>query len=250
MGTNCGKMRTVQLSEDKYISYAYFIKNVKNINLRVKSNLDVVVSINKNVSLEELDKFIASKADFIFNALDKFHELQKYAPKPKQYISGEGFKIVGRDLRLKLSEENEESITTDGVYLFLTVKDKTDFERKKALVDRWVYEQCENEYKDVCNKIYGIFRKYGVSYPQIRIREMKSRWGSCQPKRGTITLNTRLIEAPRNCIEYVVLHEFCHFIHPNHSKKFYAFVQMLMPDWRERKGALESQLYLGEPVRD
>lgn len=251
MNTSCGKIRTVQLSEDKCVSYVYFIKNVKNINLRVKSNLDVVVSINRHVSLEELDKFIASKADFILNALDKFRELQKYAPRPKQYISGEGFKILGRDLRLKLSEGKEESIFTDGVYLFLVVKDNVDYERKKTLVDCWLYEQCKSEFEDVCIKIYGIFRKYGVSCPQIRIREMKSRWGSCQPKRGTITLNIRLIEAPRNCIEYVVLHEFCHFIHPNHSKKFYAFMQMLMPDWKERKRILESQeYYIGEAITE
>jgi len=49
----------------------------------------------------------------------------------------------------------------------------------------------------------------------------------------------RLLEAPRNCIEYVVLHEFCHFIHPNHSKQFYGFMTMLMPDWKDRKAALD-----------
>ncbi|OYP38116.1 metal-dependent hydrolase [Lachnotalea glycerini] len=57
-----------------------------------------------------------------------------------------------------------------------------------------------------------------------------------------MSLNSKLIEAPRNCIEYVVLHEFTHFIHPNHSKKFYDFVAMLMPDWKERKMELEKRL--------
>lgn len=51
--------------------------------------------------------------------------------------------------------------------------------------------------------------------------------------------NKRLLEAPRNCIEYVVMHEFCHFIHPNHSKHFYSFLAMLMPDWKERKTVLD-----------
>lgn len=49
----------------------------------------------------------------------------------------------------------------------------------------------------------------------------------------------RLLEAPRNCIEYVVMHELCHFIHPNHSKQFYGFLTMLMPDWKERKTILD-----------
>ena len=68
---------------------------------------------------------------------------------------------------------------------------------------------------------------------------MTSRWGSCQTVKGIITLNSKLIEKPLRCIEYVVLHEFAHFIHPNHSKEFYDFVASLMPDWKERKIELE-----------
>lgn len=69
---------------------------------------------------------------------------------------------------------------------------------------------------------------------------METRRGSCLVKKGIITLNTRLLEAPQNRIEYVVMHELCHFIHPNHSKNFYVFLTMLMPDWKERKRALEN----------
>ena len=97
-------------------------------------------------------------------------------------------------------------------------------------------------FNQISREIYQIFKKYDVEYPTVKVRYMTSRWGSCQPKRGVITLNSKLIEAPRNCIEYVVLHEFTHFIHPNHSKKFYDFVAMLMPDWKERKMELEKRM--------
>ena len=66
--------------------------------------------------------------------------------------------------------------------------------------------------------------------------------GSCQPKRGIITLNSQLIKVPRNCIEYVVLHEFAHYIHPNHSRQFWDFVTMMMPDWKERKKELDKSV--------
>jgi predicted metal-dependent hydrolase len=89
---------------------------------------------------------------------------------------------------------------------------------------------------------YQVFKQYGVPYPELKIRYMTSCWGSCRPKSGIITLNSKLIEAPRCSIEYVVLHEFAHFIHPNHSRKFYDFVSMLMPDWKERKGELERRV--------
>lgn len=80
---------------------------------------------------------------------------------------------------------------------------------------------------------------YRVPMPQVRLREMKSRWGSCAYKRGVITLNTRLYHAPGECLEYVVLHELCHFVHPDHSPAFHALLGSLMPDYRARKAALE-----------
>lgn len=69
-------------------------------------------------------------------------------------------------------------------------------------------------------------------------------WGSCLPKKLIITLNKQLLEAPRNCIEYVVVHELCHLVHPNHSKQFYTFLTMFMPDWKERKTELEKNCIL------
>ncbi len=68
-------------------------------------------------------------------------------------------------------------------------------------------------------------------------------------KQGVIDIillfvNKRLIEAPKNCIEYVVYHEFCHFVHPNHSKLFYNLLQVMLPDWRESKQLLENSVIL------
>ena len=74
--------------------------------------------------------------------------------------------------------------------------------------------------------------------PPFRLRFMKKRWGSCSAK-GTLSLNTHMIKAPEECVEYVLLHELCHLRQHNHSKRFYALLELHMPDWRERKARLE-----------
>jgi predicted metal-dependent hydrolase len=234
-------LRSVQF-EGSSIDYDLIIKNVKNINLRIKPDGSIAVSASTKVPIEKVDEFVISKGKYILNALNRFRELEQFNKKPKQYISGEGYKLLGRDLRLKVIQGDKENIKTDGIYIFLTVKDKNDYRRKDILISKWFNEQCHEIFNEIVAEVYSKFQKYGVQRPKIQIRDMKTRWGSCQPKRGIISLNIKLIEAPRNCIEYVVLHELCHYIHPNHSKKFYAFVQMMMPDWKERKKFLEEYL--------
>lgn len=162
-----------------------------------------------------------------------------YRPTPKKYVSGESFIVEGRNLRLKVQTGPKKGIYSDGIFLFLTVPDIDDYEQKRRLVVSYMKKQCRVIFEDVLQQLYPVFQKYGVTYPALRIRNMESSWGSCLPQKGIITLNQRLLEAPRNCIEYVAMHEYCHFIHPNHSKEFYTLLTMLMPDWKDRKAVLE-----------
>lgn len=101
----------------------------------------------------------------------------------------------------------------------------------------------ENEICEVvnnlCEKAYPYFEKFGIKYPQIKFRKMISQWGSCHFTKGILTFNTNLIYAPLPCIEYVVLHEFTHFLQANHSDKFYAELQKVCPDWKERRRKLK-----------
>lgn len=224
---------------NEIIDYCLERKVVKNLNLRIRKDGKVFVSANPEVSIDEIEKFVCSKSEYILSSIKKFDEMEKCRSQPKQYVSGESFYIQGRALRLQVTKGNRESIKTDGIYIYLEVKDPDSFERKHRLVSRFLNQQCKLVFGEVINELYPTFKKYGVEQPILRIRDMETRWGSCLAKKGIITLNKRLIEAPRNCIEYVVMHELCHFIQPNHSKHFYTFLTMLMPDWKERKNLLE-----------
>lgn len=118
--------------------------------------------------------------------------------------------------------------------------------RKKLELTAKQKEHVLKTFNEICADIYPMFQSYGVPYPVIRIRYMTSCWGVCRPEKGIVTLNTRLIFAPKACTEYVILHELAHFIYPNHSKQFWNLVTILMPDWKERKNKLERRAQEGE----
>jgi len=86
-----------------------------------------------------------------------------------------------------------------------------------------------------------LVKSYNIPKPEIKIREMKARWGSCHRKDQVILLNSELIKAPKYCIDYVVLHELIHFKYNNHDTDFYAFLISLMPDWEKRKKILDEE---------
>ena len=232
----------IVVAEGREIHYCLERKNVKNLNLRVRKDGSVFVSANDTVSCKEIDDFICSKARYIIEVINRFSDMAKYKQQPKKYVSGESFYLQGRDLRLLVSQSKSDSILSDGIYIYLEVKDVNDFEKKKRIVNRFLDQQCKTIFGEVLDELYPLLGKYGIDKPTLRIRDMETRWGSCLPKKGIITLNKRLIEAPRNCIEYVVMHELCHFVYPNHSNQFYLFLSMLIPDWKERKHYLDKNV--------
>ena len=108
-------------------------------------------------------------------------------------------------------------------------------------IERIKYRSEEELYSvvvDICMRVYPYYEGLGIEYPHIRIRNMVSRWGSCHTVKNIITLNTYLIYAPIECVEYVILHEFTHFLQANHSAKFYEELSKVCPDWKRRRKQL------------
>ncbi len=232
------ELRTV-FADGQEITYLLEQKQVKNLNLRIRKNGKVYVSANPLVPVQEIDNFVVQKSSYIIRAVNQFRQMQQYQPVPKRYVSGETFYIQGRGLRLVVAQADKDSLISDGVFLHLNVKNPEDYEKKRRMVTKYLDQQCREVFQEELDHLYPAFRKYGVDMPQLRIRDMETRWGSCLAKKGIITLNKRLLGVPRNCIEYVVMHELCHLVHPNHSKQYYQFLTMMMPDWKQRKEALD-----------
>ena len=237
--------RTINLKGRK-ISYELVRKNVKNINLRIRSDCSVYVSAKKRIAEKVIEGFLQKKAEYILAAIDKYCEIAKYADSQHSYVTGESFRYLGKDLRLVITQ-GKNDIASDGIHLAVQVTDSNDTLLKKKLIDKWYYAQCRDMFMEIIAEIYPVFQKYGVPMPKLILRDMSSRWGSCQPKRGAITLNKKLIEIPRNAVQYVVMHEFIHFVHPNHSNGFYELLSALMPDWKGRKKLLETEAFHASP---
>lgn len=224
----------------KKVTYTLQRKKVKNVNLRIKADGTVTVSASTRVSERFIEDFLTSKADLILNALAKFERRAENAPKPMRYENGEAVSVLGRNVALKVVSGAKNTAEFDGETIILTVKDTGSLELKKKTLDKWLESVCREAVDSLCAAVYPVFEKHGVPYPQIKFRHMKSRWGSCQPKGSIITFNYALSHVPLPCIEYVVYHEFTHFLEPNHSAKFYAKLDSFLPDRKERKKLLET----------
>ncbi len=233
--------KTIDLNGRK-IEYELVRKRVKNINLRVRAD-GVHVSASRPVPLPVIESFLRNNGEYILHALERAASREQTAPKALDFTGGSRVPYMGQGLPLTVAAGTKNRVGFDGEGIRLTVKTPEDEELRRKTMEKWLRERCIAEVTKACEAVYPHFAARGVMYPEIRFRRMTSRWGSCQPTKGILTFNTALISVPRKCMEYVVVHEFAHFLQPNHSALFYAEVEKLVPDWKKhRKGLGEYEL--------
>lgn len=231
------------------LEYELEYKKVKNLNLRVRSDGSVYVSANRYVSRQQADAFVLKNASFILKARARMQARQERqgdepVGKDRTYEDGEMLNLYGEPYRIRLLEGKKDSADLIGQVLLLTLKDKEDPARRKRLVEKFLAQECAAQMQSLCEKVYPTFARQGVQWPEIRVRSMVSRWGSCQPQKGVLTFARQLVSAPLACQEYVVVHEFTHFLQADHSPRFHALMTAQMPDWKERKKLLNSRTWV------
>ena len=117
-------------------------------------------------------------------------------------------------------------------YCDISIGETKVFLNRKLDLDKWYKKQAKTIYKEHLDKIYNRFSKK-IPYPDLRIRKMTTRWGVCNVKTKTVTLNLELIKRDTKYLDYVIVHELSHLIHANHSKKFWDLVEENMPDYKK-----------------
>lgn len=215
--------RKIQI-QNYMITYTLLIKNVKNINLHINQNGEIVVSCNAYVPIEKVDAFVISKMNWI---IEKMKLIQKKKEIAKQ-----------TDVLLYLGKKYPvEEITSK--YNGIKIEDNKctcyiqESEDKIKIYTKFYREMANKLFPIMMQEVYAkMCVDYDLVMPTLKVRFMTSRWGSCMPRKNQITLNIQLIHYDRKFIEYVILHELAHLIQPNHSKAFYRVIEKYMPDYQ------------------
>ena len=226
---------------EKILGYEVHRKKVKNINLRIKPNMEIYISAPMNLHSDYIENFIHSKEKWIKQVLKKIEEA-KQNQLPSQYLSGEKHKYLGKEYELEVKQGNSNRVSIKEGKIILTVISNIfeNSDEKKKVMEKWYFENAQKVFVNTIQKWLEILDE---SIEKLSIKPMKSRWGSCNYVKRYINLNTELIKRTQFEIEYVVLHELTHLKYPNHGKGFYRYIENYMPNYKMAEKMLNAKHY-------
>ena len=230
----------------------------RKIVIKVHPDQRVVV----NAPIDATDKIIhdamMKRARWIWQNIQDFAK-QKDHVLPKRYVSGETQFYLGRRYVLKVITDEKTSdkinstvkLSRGKLHVELSQNDsELDAEKRAVLVKRLIDEWYKDKFTSVSReRLEALIHKasWVNNNPSLKLMTMKKQWGSCSNK-GNLILNPHLVKAPKECIDYVILHELCHIAEHNHSEHFWRLLTQVMPNWKEVKARLDgmAELYLNE----
>lgn len=228
--------------DGRYLEYYLFRKKMKNMRMRIKEDGKLFVSCPVYTPLYEINAFILRHFDWIEQ---KKNEIQsRPLPIKRNYISGEEFLFLGQKYTLVIDIGAKEKITLIDKYMVLSTRHPDDIDKKHKLIDKWYKERIDFVFRRQFDMIVKTYRHLFPKTYILKIRQMKARWGSCMINKNTVVLNSKLIYADIKFVDYVIMHELCHFYHKNHDYDFYRMLASLCPCHRQLKKELNHGGYI------
>lgn len=176
----------------------------------------------------DIRRFVKQKENWIKK---KQAKSRNETMRPREYVDGETFPYLGREYHLQIVPDMNPALVLDGTFRLK----KSEVENAESVFVAWYKKQAR---KELTTRVDYYAEKYGFDVKKIRISSARTRWGSCST-RGTLSFTWRLILAPQDVVDYVVVHELCHLRELNHSKKYWSLVEDIMPDYKARRAWLK-----------
>jgi len=213
----------------------------KTVGIAVKTASQVVVYAPLWVTEGEIGSIVRRKAPWIIRRLEKLSEFEAIT-NSREYVSGEQLLYLGRAYRLKvLYEQNrrQTNITVKGRRICITLGASSNGREEKAIIKtalkRWYIRQAE---ETINQRMTRLASQLGVLPTMVRIKDQKTRWGSCSSK-GTVHFNWRIVMAPVSVLDYVIIHELCHLRVRNHSQEFWKLVSQNLLEYKSKRDWLK-----------
>lgn len=224
----------------------------KTLGLYVYRDGSVLVRAPQRVNLAEIFLFLRGRWQWLQEKRTAFAD--EALPVAVHYSDGVRFLHLGHwyTLRLQLASRKKIAIQGDEIHVSLPLDILESQEEIEEAIRRWQRQEAHRLFPLRLAFCHESMLTLKLPFPELRIRRMRSRWGSCS-SRGVITLNLELIRMPPDCIDYVIIHELCHLVEFHHGPEFYALQERFMPDWEARKlrlNTLARQHYLQAPLAE
>lgn len=213
------------------LTYTLIRKSVKNINLRIDKNANIVVTANRMVEVEQIDDFVRSKSLWIQKAIDRV----KRRNQQKTVASNAILYIFNKPYTVQVVSGNNR-LNIKGDVITLAISSENQVEK---LLKKYLETLFEKYITETRAKMDQMIQQYQIKKPTIGYRYLRGKWGVCTPKKGHIVMSYNLVHYPKEAIDYVLLHEYVHLIVPNHSKRFYDVIFHHMSDYKVREAMLK-----------
>ncbi len=218
-------------------NYELIKQDRKTLALTVTPELQIYVKCPHRAGDDRIEQFLRRKWFWLEKQLSFFEKYQRKIYR-REYVSGESFHYLGRQHQLVVKRGVEDGVSLlRGILLVNTTSAVTDGHHTKKLVSKWHDEKMQKVFMERFDEMNKRFEYKNP--PSFGIRDMKRRWGSFLNE-DKIFLNPQLIHMPKDCIDYVIVHELCHMRYKNHDKNFFRLLEEKFPNWDQTKEKLES----------
>ena len=215
------------------LDYKLYRRNTGKIIISIKLDGEVHITAGKKARISDIEKFIREKEDFIFSAREKRFNSKSNMNLNCNFNAGEKYNLWGEDYEIALKKSKLSKVIKEKEFLTFYCEDVENYNLKKNLMEKFADNERKIVFENLSEKVYNDMKDKIGNKPIIKTRKMNNCLGVCHYKSGFITMNKNLINYPLNVSNYVMYHEYIHFIYPNHGKDFYNMLEKYVPDYRE-----------------